>query len=190
MERACRPTSSESPATSLMDVAGLASPPSPSVGGPVLTPGWAAGELFLLAGSQDALADAWVSLPHSFYRPVQVTERCATDVVWCRWVAVTRISATPWNDLAAPPGGAFVWDPAARAVQSTVVLCLWVCRLIGKPVHVCRLSPAPNAGLFLGSCRERVCLRGGSCCSGARACGGRGQRARSCFQRDWCARFC
>ena len=31
LERACRPTSSESPTTSLMDVAGLASPPSPSV---------------------------------------------------------------------------------------------------------------------------------------------------------------
>ena len=99
-----------------------------------------------------------------FYRPVQVYRTLCNDLVWCRWVAVTRISATPWNDLAAPPGGAFVWDPAARAVQSTVVLCLWVCRLIGKPVHVCRLSPAPNAGLFLGSCRERVCLRGGSCC--------------------------
>ena len=37
MQRACRPTSLESPETSLMDVAGLASPPSPSVGYPVET---------------------------------------------------------------------------------------------------------------------------------------------------------
>ena len=83
------------------------------------------------------------------------TERCATDVVWCRWVAVTRISATPWNDLAPPPGGAFVvWHPPARAVQPTVVLCLWVCRLIGKPVHVCRLSPLGRGAILRFAVKE------------------------------------
>ena len=41
--------------------------------------------------------------------------------------------------------GLFLWP---RAVQP-VVLCLWVCRLTGKPVHVCRLSPARTRGYSL-----------------------------------------
>ena len=102
MQRACRPTSSESPTTTLMDVAGLASPPSPSVGCPALTlsgggyvryfggrapeqPGWQISRavgghgVTPLKEALTALADALAKRP---------TEEILFD--WFRWTAGRR----------------------------------------------------------------------------------------------------
>ena len=65
-------------------------------------------------------------------------------------LAVTRISATPWNDLAAPPGGAFVWDPAAaRCAIDCGIMSVGLPPHRQAPVHVCRLSPAPERGAII-----------------------------------------
>jgi hypothetical protein len=90
---------------------------------------------------------------HHFIDRCESTERCATDVVWCRWVAVTRISA-PRKELSPASAGLFHASVSPRA------LCNQLCgsalgwrlappRRQAPSDSLDQLSPVSLAGLFV-----------------------------------------
>ena len=89
----------------------------------MLTPGWAAGELFLLAGSR-------MSLPHSFYRPVRVyrtlCNRCGMVSVGCRYSHF----GDPMERLSPAPRRGFCLGPCrARCATDCGIMS------VGLPPH-------------------------------------------------------
>ena len=97
---------------------------------------------------------------HHFIDRCESTERCATDVVWCRWVAVTRISA-PRKELSPASAGLFhasvsparcATNSAARRWGGGLPLMIWP---LGGKLHQTvwtNLAPSPSGAFSVAGC--------------------------------------
>ena len=95
---------------------------------------------------------------HHFIDRCESTERCATDVVWCRWVAVTRISA-PRKELSPASAGLFHASVSPRALCNQLCGSALGWRLAADDLAPRRqapsdsldqLSPVSERGFFCG----------------------------------------
>ena len=97
---------------------------------------------------------------HHFIDRCESTERCATDVVWCRWVAVTRISA-PRKELSPASAGLFHASVSPRALCNQLCGSALGWRLAADDLAPRRqapsdsldqLSPAPGGAFSVAGC--------------------------------------
>jgi hypothetical protein len=101
---------------------------------------------------------------HHFIDRCESTERCATDVVWCRWVAVTRISA-PRKELSPASAGLFHASVSPRALCNQLCGSALGWRLAADDLAPRRqapsdsldqLSPVSERGFFSASPHRRM----------------------------------